>query len=78
MAEAAKWQKKIFSSFKKTVSHFVRIGTFYYLYRVLAIHNTIAMVCRDYRDDIFTSPRGLLSIIAMKLKDKTIGFTKIN
>ena len=58
--------EKIFSSFKKTASDFVRIGTFYYLYRVLAIHNTIAMACRDYRDGIFISPRWLLNIIAMK------------
>ena len=49
--------EKMFSSFMKTVSDFVRIGTFYYLYRVLPIGRTIAMAHTNHRGDAFESSR---------------------
>ena len=41
------------------------IGTLHYLYSVLPICYTIAMVCTGHRGDVLESLRWLLNVIAM-------------
>jgi hypothetical protein len=51
------WDRKDVFVFKKMSGTIVRIGTFYYLYRVLPTDSVIAMTCRYHRDDAYTSTR---------------------